>query len=77
MFQLNIYIWERVDKVSDRYHEAGGVIVIANDSDRARELAKDNGVVLTQDKKDKNPDHAMKIEAINEQIIVFPDAGCC
>jgi hypothetical protein len=73
---MNIFIWEKLQVCSDRYHPEGGLLVIAATLERARELAvadfsKTSAV-------SEEPDHVWGTFAMNEEkVITFPDAGCC
>ena len=67
-----IHIWKRLDKVSDNYHEGGGLVIFADSFERAKELA------LTREIDIKDyPDLCYEVKKEQEEIIVFPDAGCC
>lgn len=71
---MKIYIYKELYHVSDRYHEHGGLIVIAKDRKAHDSLvAKDVSIVI-----DKRPDIILNVSGkIEEQVIVFPNAGCC
>lgn len=77
---MNIYIWERLSRMSSSYHPEGGVVVIAESLERAREHAKEiNAVPKDSDIFEKLPDCCFELaskEAM-EQVFLFPDAGCC
>lgn len=80
---MKIFIWEHVDVMSERYHSDGGVIVIAKNLNRAREIAKehedDYEAVDVDDTTIFNtkPNKVLKVEAKREYYCSFPDAGCC
>lgn len=71
---MKAFLWHQIDKVSDNYHEGGGVIIVAETIDRAREIA------LVGDEKmsiDGEPDYIFDSDLIEEKVIPFPNAGCC
>lgn len=72
----NVYVWNRLDKLTDNYHCEGGLVVVAGSLDRAREIAVQR--VPTCDPS-PDPDQVWPLAAgaIEEQVFCFPDAGCC
>jgi len=70
---MKVFVWERVDKCSDSYHEAGGVVVFADTLDRAFEIANVGGCQI---RRDEEPDEVREVEG-GEAVYVMPDAGCC
>lgn len=72
---MNLYIWRIVCGATDRYHDDGGIAVIAESIERARamieETCPNSCEALTTE-----PDVIIKCEG-PELIEVFPDAGCC
>ena len=73
---MKVFIWDRIDKVSDAYHEEGGLVVFANSEHDARLIAnKTDGVNL---KDDEAPTKICDVaEDVEESVHTFPDAGCC
>ena len=75
---MKLFVWNRVDHATDNYHDEGGVMVIAETLDRARELLKGK---TGKDERPcgaltKEPDLVRECEG-PDYIGVFPDAGCC
>ena len=73
----SIYVWERVENATVNYHDEGGIFVVADGIDKARELIKaecpGSCEALT-----KAPDHIYPfVGDFDDNIIVFQDAGCC
>lgn len=68
---MTLFLWENVDDLTDRYHSDGGLVIVAKSLDRARELMP---VV-----RGIEPDKSFKLvgRAIQEEVTVFPNAGCC
>jgi len=71
---MKVFVWTRVEKCSDNYHSEGGVVVFANDEERARAIANAvDGCKITPDEK---PDDVRETDG-DEAIYIMPDAGCC
>lgn len=79
---MYIFIWQGLKQVSGEYHSGGGVAIIAENLARAKEIAKfrcwgdEEGVSRQMDVND-SPDFIYIINAVEEKVIVFPNAGCC
>jgi len=72
---MNVYIWKHIEKVSDRYHEDGGVVVFAETEEMARALANSDGECKI--KPEEMPDHVRSCADGPEMVFIFPNAGCC
>lgn len=74
---MKIFVWERASKVSDFYHDEGGLLIVAKDEARAEELinAEQDVIVTAEEWKDVIVIEAQADE--QERLITFPDAGCC
>lgn len=74
---MKLYVFEDCDKVSDHYHENGGLVVIAKDRASAKDIAnKTNGVTVN----DQEVAEAIEYELngkVENKVYTFPDAGCC
>ena len=73
---MTMFVWESVGNLTENYHDGGGVVVIAVSVDAARkqiEGACPKGCTALKDE----PDYRANVEAGEEKIFVFPDAGCC
>ena len=72
---MNVYVWDRISRVSNRYHGEGGVVVFAETEDRARELANEiEGCEI------EPTDVVTDVRSVRggvERVYIFPDAGCC
>lgn len=72
---MKVFVWSRVDKCSDNYHEEGGVVVFAETEERARKLANaESGCAI---RADEQPDDVRDVADGNECVFIMPDAGCC
>lgn len=71
-----IFIFEYINQVSSAYHSGGGLVVMAKDKERAKELiqAAEDVTVTEEDWKDVKSYPIS--EHVDEEVITFPDAGC-
>jgi len=76
--KMKLFVWNYVERASDNYHDCGGIVVIADSLERAREI------VAERTGKDDKPCEAMtKIPDLTrdcegpEYVAIHPDAGCC
>lgn len=72
---MKIFIWKYIAQVSHAYHSSGGLVVIAENEARAREIANLTDEVNLQPH--ESVSCVFNIEAEEEDVIVFPNAGCC
>lgn len=71
---MKVFVWERVDHVTDNWHTEGGPVVFAETEERARELANaQSGCEL---KPEEAPDGVRDVAGGEEKIFIMPDAGC-
>ena len=70
---MKVFVWERIGKVSKRCHEEGGLVVFAENIERAIQLANEIGAFPA---KEEIPDTIRESEG-EEKAFVMPDAGCC
>jgi len=72
---MKVFVWKRIDQVSDSYHSRGGLVVFAETEQQARELAlAESGCKL---KPDEAPDEVRDTAGGGELVFIMPDAGCC
>ena len=75
---MKVFIWERVEICTDRYHSGGGVVVIAKDLKEAREIANSvDGCSIHDDEKPDSVYGLLDSSRAVPRAIIFPDAGCC
>lgn len=72
---MNVYIWERVEECTGRYHCEGGVVVFADNLDEARLLA--NSEKGCNIKHNEQPDDIRAVDGGKKIVYIMPDAGCC
>lgn len=73
---MKLFMWDFVGGATGSYHDGGGVVVIAETLERAREMIaaekeREKCEALTQE-----PDLVRECDG-PEHISVHPDAGCC
>lgn len=74
---MKIYVFERIDKCSDYYHEEGGLVVIAKDIEHAKELLKTDDSIKVTDKEWEDVESFALADNVEPKFWVMPDAGCC
>lgn len=77
---MKAFVFEDLDCVSDSYHSEGGLFIVAESIEKAKELVKQDDSILISDKEwddviTYNLD--TRIKSYSERVIVFPNAGCC
>lgn len=74
---MKVIIFEYVCELTDRYHDDGGLVIIAKDIESAKALiSKDKYIRPTKEEWEKAIIYDLKDE-VEERYFVFPDAGCC
>jgi hypothetical protein len=82
---MKVFVWQDLSCMSRAFHKAGGIIVIADSLDRAREILKEDNHWNMEEGSSMstalNTDPAIIIDSIaapeEEKIFYFPNAGCC
>ncbi|NLZ11094.1 MAG: hypothetical protein GX086_07160 [Alcaligenaceae bacterium] len=72
---MKVFVWKEVAQCSDSYHSEGGVVVFAENEERARDLANSTPGCAIQH--DEAPDEVRDVMGGSERVFIFPDAGCC
>jgi hypothetical protein len=76
--KMKMYIFEKLDNVSDRYHSNGGLMVVAKDLDDLKEIIKEyQDIIITEKEFKEILIYELKDNNVERKVIVFPDAGCC
>lgn len=73
---MKIFIWNRVNELTDNFHPEGGLVIVADDIERARTLVRTQALGSLEEGL-KDPDYIMPVKHNEELYLVFPDAGCC
>ncbi len=73
MNMKRIFIWESVDPISGSWHSGGGLAIIADDLAAARAMLEYPDCTAHAEPSD----FEAAIEATEDKMFVFPDAGCC
>lgn len=78
---MKLFIWENVEYLTTNYHDSGGLVIMAETLERARELVPahtdDDGNPRICEAMTQPPDAALTVESEQERVWIFPDAGCC
>jgi len=72
-----MYVWENVSELTNNYHDGGGVMVIADSMEAARELLIKNGVPKGCGAMKEQPDYSASVGSDEDKVFIFQDAGCC
>jgi hypothetical protein len=78
---MNVYVWDHLNRMSDNYHDNGGVVVVAASLERAHELLRVKGQYGAAVPEDSDvfttaPTATYPSEG-DERVYTFPNAGCC
>ena len=71
---MKVFVWESISKLTDNYHSGGGLIVFAENEERAKELAIEQGVMFDAT---ELPNDVRIVEGGEEAVYIMQDAGCC
>jgi hypothetical protein len=74
---MKIFIFESIYKLTDSYHEGGGLVIVAKDEDHAKQLITSDPEIQPTEDEWKS---AVVLELANEEDPRFwtmPNAGCC
>jgi len=86
---MNIYIWDEVNHMSDRYHDNGAVTIISTDLESARQLWSNQKIPpkpsydyfdhMKCDLLTSEPDYVYGLvdDTVEPLIITHQNAGCC
>jgi hypothetical protein len=74
---MKLFIWKRVNELTDRYHDNGGCAIVAESLESARELFRKAEPELNCGLLHKEPDFESEVSAAEPRLFIFPDAGCC
>jgi hypothetical protein len=70
---MKVFVWDHVSDLTENYHSGGGLIVFAEDEERAMKLAQAKGVVFDGE----TPVDVRDVDGGEEAVYVMQDAGCC
>lgn len=86
---MKIFIFEDVKELTSNYHEDGALIIIAENLDRALQMARTHTddyswrpeadrhhIKLTAEEIEKVKVYELANDA-EEKLFIFPNAGCC
>lgn len=75
---MDMFIWYNVTNVSERYHNEGGLIVVAANLDEAYKLCREHTTLRKSSVFNEPPDEVYPLAGTpTPNILTFPDAGCC
>jgi hypothetical protein len=71
---MKVFVWDYISELTDNYHSGGGLIVFAENEERAKELAVAEGVKFADT---DVPGDVRIVDGGLEKVYIMPDAGCC
>lgn len=74
---MKVFIWNRVDRCTGNWHQEGGIVVFADNIERARAIAAEYGKGYGIIREDEEPDDIREVTEGGEAVYYMPDAGCC
>ena len=83
---MKLFIWKLVQNLTDREHSTGGLVVVADNEDRARALVRahktegynSKSMHTPQLSDSYKPDIVLQLaDGAAEMVLDFPNAGCC
>lgn len=76
--QMQIFIFESISQVSGNYHSGGGLVIIAENKEKAIELiATDKDIQPDEKEWEAVETYKLADTDIKPKYFVMPDAGCC
>ena len=73
---MKVFVWECIDNCTDHHHSGGGVVVFAEDLEKAKQLAMAKGCLFSKDEQEPDETRTVLSEG-KEAVYVMKDAGCC
>jgi hypothetical protein len=76
---MKLFLFKRIERVSDSYHSEGGLVIVANDLEHAESLIADNEFIepTGMEWAEAKVFELAQGEDYQPAVFVFPDAGCC
>jgi hypothetical protein len=84
---MKLFLWKNVDDLIEHYHSDAGVVVVADNAERAARLILEHAFknqTLHQSERHaktfklEGPDETFELVGDHkENLFVFPNAGCC
>jgi hypothetical protein len=74
---MKMYVFQYNYKVSGNYHEGGGLMVVAENTNHVKEMIeKEEYIEITNEEWQEVVVYEL-MDNEKPRIFVFPDAGCC
>lgn len=74
---MKLFLFERINQVSENYHSEGGLVIVAIDRNHAEMLiADDANIQPTESDWGEVVEYTLD-RGYTPVFYVFPDAGCC
>jgi len=73
---MTVFIFPRINLLTDHWHPEGGAVVIAESLEQAVAMLRERGGSPTDEEIGKVEFHPLAGAAM-PKVFIFPDAGCC
>lgn len=74
---MKIFVFDYVDCLTGAYHNGGGLVIISENEDKAKELLSDDKCINITDKEWEDVESFDLAGDVEPKFWVMPDAGCC
>lgn len=74
---MKIFIFESVNRLTGQYHHSGGLVIIADNQEQAKDLIKDDSDIAVSDEEWNSVEIFELKDETKPKYWIFPDAGCC
>ena len=74
---MKIFVFDYIEKLTGSYHEGGGLVIIAEDKEKAIELVKDNKCIVITEEEWKEVASFDLAGDVESKYWAMQDAGCC
>lgn len=74
---MQVFIFPHLEQVSGNYHTNGGAVIIAENDEKARQLAEQtDGLQISESEWQTAEVFTISGDA-PPKVYIYPDAGCC
>lgn len=74
---MKLFLFERIEQLTEYYHPEGGMAIVANDDEHARTIIADMEYIEPTDEEWNTKIVYELAGDYPPTVHVFPDAGCC
>jgi hypothetical protein len=74
---MNLYLFDGIDQLTDRWHSGGSLVVVARDKEHVLELLKQYPHVSIEESEWDSVIVYKVPKSSQPRVFIFQDAGCC